>query len=1508
MNRLTTLLLCLVCAAFAHGQTSSYGLSVEVLTEHDAGPLAGMTTYRIYMDCVYADDIVSSVSGDAIFPMDLTTTTSFYQDALGSATPNAVNPLLFGFFPDLEYDSWVTVGIFQQPDGALNEGEISTVESPTQGWVSDFESGGNLIMDDATGGAWFVTQNYSNGLAGDDLKVLLAQVTTDGEISGTLLVQVFEHGVGASDLRFHLGFEGTNGSGAGGCTDPAADNYNAGAAEDDGSCLYGGCTDAAACNYDSAANDDDGTCEFPAPFRDCDGNCLTDTDGDGVCDEEEVSGCTDDLAWNFDDAATEEDGSCVYFNACDTEADAVVMVSSFDYDPAALNLEVGATVVWVNIGGLHNVNGTTDQLTGLPFDNPQPFSIPAVLGSAEGTCLGSFTFTVPGVYNYNSSVSNQAELGMVGSITIGTGGCIDSDATNFDAAAEYDDGSCIFSGCTDITASNYDPEAQIDNGSCLYPGCTDAGAANYDASANDDDGSCIFPGCTDSSAANYDAAANTDDGSCIYEGCTDEASCNYDAQADIDDGSCLDALGTWGLDYVDCDGQCLNDADGDGVCDEAEVSGCNDASACNYDASVTENDGTCDYCTCSGGGDTTWVAGDTLTSLTFTDDTVGYALDVEWVTTQTDGDLVGLSTYRLYVKLNTPSDLLSSCYGNVLNPLVITATDGFYHDPLGSTFGTGINPLLLSAFPNVAFDSWVTIGLDGTPPTGYSTIQSAQSPNQNWIAGFDAGVELRMDDPVGGAWFVTSSNLNGVPDADMRVLVAQFTTSGIISGTLPVQIFPLGDGANEERAAFTFTTEGLGEPEMTAVVSTGGGGGNNCGCTDTEADNYDVTAEFEDGTCLYSGCTNPNALNYDAGANTDDGSCVVPGCTNVLADNFDPEANQNDGSCIISGCTYDDAANYDATANTDDGSCIYYGCIDPTADNFDPTANTDDGNCLYLGCTDPEADNFDTGANQNDGSCEYLGCTVPVASNYDPDANVDDGSCTFPGCTNPDAANYDPTANVDDGSCVLEGCLDPEASNYDAGANADDGSCTYPGCTDAGASNFDPTANLDDGTCLFPGCLDSDAVNYDPGANVDDGGCQYGGCVDPTALNYDAEADVDDGSCLYPGCTDAAASNYDPAANQDDGSCLYPGCTDNAAVNYDVLANDDDGSCLYGGCLDPGACNYDAAADVENGSCTYPSAVYLDCDGNCLNDEDGDGVCDENEFSGCMDATACNYNPAMTEDDGSCEYCSCSGEGAAGLDFFDYTTDEPGYGLRVERVQDHTGGALDGMTTWRVIATVANAADQLSSAYGNETLPLQISSTEPFYQDPFGGTFASGVNPLLLPSFPDLAYDSWVTIGIDGTPNASAGEGAIQSAQSPNQNWIIGFDGGGEILMNDATGGAWFVTNVYTNGIAGANQQVLLGQFTTAGEVSGTLNYQVFINGDGTTDLRVTASFSTADLAGTPGPACGCTDASADNYDADAAYDDGLVRNSGLHGSGCGQLQRCSKRGRRQLPVQWVYR
>ena len=67
-----------------------------------------------------------------------------------------------------------------------------------------------------------------------------------------------------------------------------------------------GCTDITACNYDVNATDDDGTCNYAEDYYDCGGNCITDIDSDGVCDELEIVGCTDSAADNYDVSATDE--------------------------------------------------------------------------------------------------------------------------------------------------------------------------------------------------------------------------------------------------------------------------------------------------------------------------------------------------------------------------------------------------------------------------------------------------------------------------------------------------------------------------------------------------------------------------------------------------------------------------------------------------------------------------------------------------------------------------------------------------------------------------------------------------------------------------------------------------------------------------------------------------------------------------------------------------------------------------------------------------------------------------------------------------------------------------------------------------------------------------------------------------------------------------------------------------------------------------------------------------
>ena len=120
-------------------------------------------------------------------------------------------------------------------------------------------------------------------------------------------------------------------------------------------------------------------------------------------------------------------------------------------------------------------------------------------------------------------------------------------------------------------------------------------------------------------------------------------------------------------------------------------------------------------------------------------------------------------------------------------------------------------------------------------------------------------------------------------------------------------------------------------------------------------------------------------------------------------------------------------------------------------------------------------------------------------------------------------------------------------------------------------------------------------------------------------------------------CTDDTACNYDPEAQFNDGSCEY------ANFPYDCAGdcvNDDDGDGVCNefevpGCTDEAACNYDEAATDDNGTCQYLDALGI-CGGDCQEDANANGVCDIFEVSGCTDANACNYVPLASLEDGSC--------------------------------------------------------------------------------------------------------------------------------------------------------------------------------------------------------------------------------------------------------------------------------
>jgi hypothetical protein len=225
-------------------------------------------------------------------------------------------------------------------------------------------------------------------------------------------------------------------------------------------------------------------------------------------------------------------------------------------------------------------------------------------------------------------------------------GCTDPTASNYDATATQDNGSCtytIISGCTDPTATNYNASATVDDGSCCYvavstqtmdatPGnsngavlatvtggtapytylwddasaqttnpATGLAAGTYSVTVTDANGCTVTAGasvlagytygCIDPLASNYSFIYNTDDGGCLYDGCTDATANNYDASANNDDGSCTYTVISGCTDPTATNYNASATVD-DGSCIPC-VYGCNDPTAFNYDPLATCDDGSC---------------------------------------------------------------------------------------------------------------------------------------------------------------------------------------------------------------------------------------------------------------------------------------------------------------------------------------------------------------------------------------------------------------------------------------------------------------------------------------------------------------------------------------------------------------------------------------------------------------------------------------------------------------------------------------------------------------------------------------------------------------------------------------------------------------------------------------------------------------------------------------------------------------------------------------------------
>lgn len=253
----------------------------------------------------------------------------------------------------------------------------------------------------------------------------------------------------------------------------------------------GGCKDPYADNYDAGAFYDDGTCEdtcYPLTI-----SIHPD------CDPEEVSWSLSPgglaIAPGGVPAAGQNwtlclDAGCRTFQLLDQQANGW---SPCPGNPASITLTtLGDTIFHTTNPDFSSVLQAEVCLP--PVDHPG--------------CM------LPTACNYDPAADGPAPC------DFSCYGCTDTTACNFNPTANLADGTCLYaSGCTHPAACNFDLFALCDDGLCVFPAVglnCDGQCLSGDA---DGDGVCDgdeFAGCTHPEACNFAVGATEDDGSCFF--------------------------------------------------------------------------------------------------------------------------------------------------------------------------------------------------------------------------------------------------------------------------------------------------------------------------------------------------------------------------------------------------------------------------------------------------------------------------------------------------------------------------------------------------------------------------------------------------------------------------------------------------------------------------------------------------------------------------------------------------------------------------------------------------------------------------------------------------------------------------------------------------------------------------------------------------------------------------------------------------------------------------------
>ncbi|MAQ31542.1 MAG: hypothetical protein CMD26_02250, partial [Flavobacteriales bacterium] len=963
-----------------------------------------------------------------------------------------------------------------------------------------------------------------------------------------------------------------------------------------------------------------------------------------------------------------------------------VEAGAFYYTPSDLTIEAGSTITWINVGGLHDVNGITNSITDVSFDNPEDFYLGAVYSAGPDSPveIGSYTFWEEGVYTYDCSIGSHAAQGMVATITVTPQGeyygCMDETACNFDPVANIEDGSCLYN---DVCCSALTPEClacqacQTPEDWCLdNPGY--AGCDAYDVVGCMDDGLQDWSPFPNIAADNYEPGANTP-GECAYWGCGNPDNTlmlvgtfmNLSGE-DGWDGAAMTVTNIWDNSY-------LYDV-GDTVFYFAptyevmyELPPLPTEDCCGL---INPDEFLADGETVNPDFNPNYLPGENMPD--------GQVNHDDCLDCPLNGDFVGELGY--VVNFCAPDDLLDGCYNLVVDPGSL--------DIAWEIQNAEISVFALSGSQD--FDSTSGAACSDADTFGFSDVKftsnSVEFDQETGILNFgvtNAGTETTVDsdgiETAGTTWILIDgfAELSDSPEelTGYSPIVEDYVTSnGYFLGTNYEFSYDLSE--------FTSPTV-LGPGNHSITIWLNGGANQPLGVNpEFGEENYEnnyYTLVFEIPAIF--GCMDPWASNYNAEANTDDDGaepCYYV-CGDTNGDGVLDDDSYESFTITCGGGSWQAEVGW--TIQTIDGFEILSGGAPFDSDDF-----SEAGLCLAPGCYQViMTDTYGDGWNGNDleigedleftiesgsegsglfevgNGCEpYFGCMDDAATNYSETAIVDDGSCEYD-CsffTDENGVSYESVEiNIDGGLSFFQGEIGWEIvdSNGDilvsGGAPYSDVTCLPIGCytlnmTDSFGDGWDDNVmTIESGsgyTWTFTG-PEGSYPNANEGtatiATGDPTACGiYFGCMDPDADNYNEANNIEDGSCTYS-CDDGGM----PVTVECDGGTWQGevGWTIYDANGFIVLSGGapylNEGVCLSEGCYS--VIMTDSFGDGWNGNeltiigLNTVDGIDLEFEASGTGGSGAFGINDESCVTeGCMDDGAENYNPEANMDDGSCEY------------------------------------------------------------------------------------------------------------------------------------------------------------------------------------------------------------------------------------------------------------------------------